>query len=136
MNQSSYPLMIPENQNLTKKNINDYHLKKTLNSYINLTWKNISYSIKSKKILDEITGYAKHSELTAIMGSSGAGKTSLLNCLSCRINNGLFSKVKGSIYANELKLTEEIFGNIAAFVMQDDILMDTLTPYGNIVEVC
>ncbi len=34
-----------------------------------------------KKILHNVTGYAKPGEMVAIMGASGSGKTSLLNIL-------------------------------------------------------
>ena len=34
-----------------------------------------------KKILNNLSGYAKPGELTAIMGASGSGKTSLLNVI-------------------------------------------------------
>jgi len=64
------------------------------------------------------------------MGSSGAGKTSLLNALSCRLEKGWQTKISGSIFANDIKLTNELFGKIAAYVMQQDILMETLTPRG------
>ncbi len=53
-----------------------------------LIWKDIYYSItsqeKTRVILNNITGYCKSGELTAIMGSSGAGK--FLH------NNNLFKK--------------------------------------------
>ena len=99
-------------------------------SNIDLSWSNITYEIKGKKVLDNIQGYALHGQLTAIMGSSGAGKTSLLNALSCRINKNWKSTISGSIYANEIKLTNTLFGKIAAYVMQQDILMETLTAKG------
>jgi len=40
-----------------------------------------------KTILHGITGVAKPGEILAIMGQSGAGKTSLLNILSFRTKN-------------------------------------------------
>ena len=63
------------------------------------------------------------------MGASGAGKTSLLNMLSDRISAKNGQKVKGDIKINDqLKLTQDIFGTLAAYVMQDDILYDSFTP--------
>lgn len=38
--------------------------------------------------------------MTAIMGSSGAGKTSLLNVLACRIINNDVASLKGKLTAN------------------------------------
>lgn len=70
---------------------------------IDIAFKNISYSVqveiksgglnlpfnrqyKEKVILDSVSGICKSGHLTSIMGSSGAGKTSLLNTIACRIN--------------------------------------------------
>jgi ABC-type transport system involved in cytochrome bd biosynthesis fused ATPase/permease subunit len=45
------------------------------------TWKNVTLDIEIKgqqrRILDGISGWVKPGTLTALMGSSGAGKTSL-----------------------------------------------------------
>merc|ERR1711957_382418 len=74
-----------------------------------LTWKNLTYTIdveqtdpvtKEKKIinrtiLNDINGYAKAGECLAIMGSSGAGKTSLLNILASKVRTGGNRKVTG-----------------------------------------
>ena len=39
-----------------------------------------------KQILSNVTGYARPKEMLAIMGSSGCGKTSLLNILGQRLD--------------------------------------------------
>ena len=97
---------------------------------IDLTWSEVTYQIKDKIILNNLDGFAVHGQITAIMGSSGAGKTSLLNALSCRIETSWRTKISGAIFANDVKLTNQLFGKIAAYVMQQDILMETLTPRG------
>ena len=57
------------------------------------------------------------------MGSSGAGKTSLLNILSDRIANKQGSRLAGKILINDdIPLKQDIFGKIGGYVMQDDIL--------------
>ena len=57
------------------------------------------------------------------MGSSGAGKTSLLNILSDRTSSGRGNKLSGKIMINDnLPLNQDVFGNIAGYVMQDDVL--------------
>lgn len=70
-----------------------------------------------------ISGIFKAGKCTAIMGASGAGKTTLLNILACRIspNKG------GKLYANSLEYDYEQFGDFANYVMQNDVLMQTLT---------
>lgn len=54
-------------------------------NYTNLRVKNNmikSYFSGYKKVVKGVTGLFKSGELTAIMGPSGAGKTSLLNILT------------------------------------------------------
>lgn len=61
---------------------------------IDIEFKNVSYEVKigirkrTKKILKGVSGYFKSGQLTAIMGPSGAGKTSLFHILTgfCRLN--------------------------------------------------
>ena len=60
--------------------------------------------------------------MSAIIGSSGAGKTSLLNILACRITS-----TEGKLLANTLEYDYNSFGNFANYVMQNDVLMETLT---------
>jgi len=43
-------------------------------------------SKKDFVVLKGITGYALPGQTLYIMGASGAGKTSLMNCLSARVN--------------------------------------------------
>jgi ABC-type multidrug transport system ATPase subunit len=63
------------------------------------------------------------------MGSSGAGKTSLLNILSDRVSSSGGKTIKGSVKVNDtLKLESMTFGNFGAYVMQDDILYEFFTP--------
>jgi len=51
-------------------------------------WSDVCYDIKIKgkprRILDRVDGWVKPGTLTALMGVSGAGKTSLLDCLADR----------------------------------------------------
>jgi len=56
------------------------------------------------------------------MGSSGAGKTTLLNIVAGRVTN-----FKGELYANNSPYNYDTFGDFANYVMQSDVLMQTLT---------
>ena len=57
---------------------------------IHLEWRNVSVSVPCqgengqthKKILKNVSGFARPGEVTAIIGPSGAGKSTLLNYLS------------------------------------------------------
>ena len=67
--------------------------------------------------------------MIAIMGASGSGKTSLLNILGQRLDVSKNCKVEGKIKCNALDVKNGDFGKLGAFVMQDDILIETMTPY-------
>jgi ABC-type multidrug transport system ATPase subunit len=69
-----------------------------------LTWENLSYVIPAKKkeeadkvILSGMNGAVHAGETVAILGGSGAGKSSLLNCISGRLSMG---KLYGQIHLN------------------------------------
>lgn len=64
-----------------------------------------------------------------IMGASGAGKTSLLNILSDRINRKGKNKLEGDMFFNDtIKCDHDNFGKVSSYVMQDDILYMHFTP--------
>ena len=60
-----------------------------------ITWKNVNAYARDKAILRNCEGYCQSGEMFAIMGPSGAGKTSLLSILSKRNNSAL--KIEGSV---------------------------------------
>ncbi|KRW98126.1 P-loop containing nucleoside triphosphate hydrolase [Pseudocohnilembus persalinus] len=110
-------------------------------SNIDISFQNITYQVEIEKknketgklekqnrvILNNLSGVCKAGEITAIMGASGAGKTSLLNILCKRIVNGGKVQLDGQIKANELEYRYDNFNDFASYIMQDDRLIDTLT---------
>lgn len=78
---------------------------------------------KDKNILKNVSGIFKSGRLSVIMGASGAGKTSLLNILACKVK----PDEGGKVFANTLKYDLDNFGDFANYVTQQDILMSTLT---------
>lgn len=76
-----------------------------------------------KTILDSISAEMPSGSLTAIIGGSGSGKTSLLNQMSGRMHGNRLS-VSGRTLFNG---SEDAAGVRSAYVIQQDILLPTLT---------
>jgi ABC-type multidrug transport system fused ATPase/permease subunit len=62
------------------------------------TWKNLNYTVSTphgpRQLLDNVHGWVKPGQLGALMGSSGAGKTTLMDVLAQRKTDGT---IAGSI---------------------------------------
>lgn len=77
-----------------------------------------------KTILDDISADMPSGSLTAIIGGSGSGKTSLLNSMSGRLAVGNRLATSGRTLFNG---SEDVSGIRSAYVIQQDILLPTLT---------
>ncbi|XP_027194177.2 ATP-binding cassette sub-family G member 4-like [Dermatophagoides pteronyssinus] len=92
---------IVDEKNLIISNNNDHHCKED----VRLVWHNLSYIIKEggkfnckrsiikRPLIKNLNGSIHDGQLTAIIGPSGAGKTTLIECLAGRRIKG----VKGEI---------------------------------------
>lgn len=80
-----------------------------------------------KTILKNVSGVFRFKRFTAIMGASGAGKTSLLSQIAGQLprNN---TKTRGRIcirgYPSD---ANDVIKNISGFVFQDDVILGTMT---------
>lgn len=101
-----------------------------------LSWTNLTFTVSTKdeeglpiqkEILHSVEGYANPGELLVIMGPSGAGKTTLMNLLANRVNIGKTTQLTGEIMANGEDINKLPYENFTAYVMQEDILLDTMT---------
>lgn len=94
----------------------------------NVKIREISQSVKvknkTKKILSDLTLSINNGEFVAIVGCSGAGKTTLMNILG-----GYNKPSKGKVYVNNIDLFEytDYFKGKIAYVPQQEILDQTLT---------
>ncbi len=83
-----------------------------------------------KTIVQNLTGVARPNEIVGLLGPSGCGKTVLMNIFSSRLHPPAGSVYKRNVYINNgVELSRDIFGKVGAYVMQDDVLLETLTPY-------
>lgn len=98
---------------------------------IEIEFKDVDYTVPvgfrglKKQILKEISGSFKSGELSAIMGPSGSGKSSLLNILT-----GLERKnVKGKVSYIHGKVEESwnVYKKQACYILQDDQLNPLFT---------
>ena len=115
----------------------DAIIKKPKN--VELFWRNLSYDVarfrwanyvrapcsvaagyENRRLLDSISGSIRSGELIAIMGPSGAGKTTLIECISGRRKIGVSGQIVVSGGGKRTKL---------AYNAQDDSLMPCLTVY-------
>ncbi|XP_060531308.1 ATP-binding cassette sub-family G member 1-like isoform X2 [Cylas formicarius] len=93
-----------------------------------IEFENVWFTVKRghKKIIKGVSGKFKSGELTAIMGPSGAGKTSLLNILTGFQKSG----VEGSIRCGsreDIKNEKRLYQKESCYILQDDHLPDFLT---------
>ncbi|CAI7918916.1 unnamed protein product [Closterium sp. NIES-54] len=77
-----------------------------------------------RQILTGVNGEARSGEVTAIMGASGGGKTTLLNILAQRISSG---RRKGTVELDGEEVSAARMRHVSAYVMQDDVLFSSLT---------
>lgn len=82
------------------------------------------------EVLKDVRGIARPGKLTAIMGASGSGKSSLLDILAHRSKIG---SVNGSILINGRPVTPSQVRHVSGYVDQEDTLMETLTVYETVL---
>lgn len=95
-----------------------------------LHFENVSYLLNGKTILNGINGICRPGEVTAIMGASGAGKTTFLDILARKNKRG---QVSGDFYVNGEKVNDAVYKNVVGFVDQEDTMLPTLTVHETIL---
>ena len=89
-----------------------------------LQFQNLSYSLNGKQILADVSGVAQPGQIMAVMGASGAGKSTFLDILARKNKRGTIS---GDILVNGEKIPDNEYRNVIGFVDQEDTLLPTLT---------
>ncbi|KAK7743073.1 hypothetical protein SLS62_010705 [Diatrype stigma] len=97
------------------------------------TFKNINYFVhhegKEKQLLRDVSGYVKPGQLVALMGASGAGKTTLMDALSQRKDSG---RLEGSIMVNG-KPQGITFQRDTGYCEQNDVHEPTATVWESLM---
>lgn len=83
-----------------------------------------------QKVLKGVRGVARPGSLTAIMGASGSGKSSLLDILAHRSKKGT---VSGMVLLNGRPVTAGEMRRVSGYVDQEDTLMGTLTVFETVL---
>ncbi|GMG30719.1 unnamed protein product [Aspergillus oryzae] len=90
-------------------------------------WQDVCYDIKIKgqdrRILDHVDGWVKPGTLTALMGVTGAGKTSLLDVLANRVTMGV---ITGEMLVDG-RMRDDSFQRKTGYVQQQDLHLETST---------
>ena len=96
-----------------------------------LHFENVSYAVNGREILSGVQGAVRPGELMAIMGASGAGKTTFLDILARKNKRGTST---GEFFINGENISDSDFRSVIGFVDQDDILLSTLTVHETIMD--
>ncbi|KAK8936592.1 Pleiotropic drug resistance protein 3 [Platanthera zijinensis] len=110
---------------------------------LSITFDNIRYSVdmpqemkaqgvqgERLELLKGVSGYFRPGVLTALMGVSGAGKTTLMDVLAGRKTGGY---IEGSITINGYPKKQETFARVSGYCEQNDIHSPCVTVYESLV---
>ncbi|RMD41903.1 hypothetical protein DV735_g3247, partial [Chaetothyriales sp. CBS 134920] len=95
-----------------------------------LQFDGISYRLKGKEILSNLSGIAHPGQIMAIMGASGAGKSTFLDILARKNKRGTTT---GNVYVSGEKILDHEYRNVIGYVDQEDTLLPTLTVHETIL---
>jgi hypothetical protein len=130
-----------ENNNVTDiPNLNST-LMTSSDKRIELIWSNLSYTIterssnpferlckrkngtnRTRQLIKNLNGRVVSGQLTGILGPSGAGKTTLIECLAGRRRNG----VSGQIFANYRGFVKYLFSFLFIFFRMKSLFKPSL----------
>lgn len=96
-----------------------------------LSFSNLSYLLPNGRlVLDSVSGCVKPGEIMAVIGASGAGKSTFLDLLAKKSKRGT---TRGEILVNGQIVAGSEYRRVVGFVDQEDTLMSTLTVYETIL---
>uniref|UniRef100_A0A0E0KN27 ABC transporter domain-containing protein n=1 Tax=Oryza punctata TaxID=4537 RepID=A0A0E0KN27_ORYPU len=121
-----------ENKNLTFTGVLSMvteQQKEITRPLLKVEFKDLTLSLGKKKLLRSINGELRPGRVTAVMGPSGAGKTTFLNAVTGKVAG---YKVSGSVLVNGRHDNIRSYKKIIGFVPQDDVVHGNLTVEENL----
>jgi ABC-type lipoprotein export system ATPase subunit len=97
---------------------------------ITVSFEKVCYDVKTStggedlRLLNDIYGYFKAGRMCALMGESGAGKTTLMDVIAMRKNTGIIS---GEVRVNGFPQDRKTFRRCSGYVEQFDVQSPQLT---------
>ncbi|XP_065855877.1 ABC transporter G family member 39-like [Euphorbia lathyris] len=103
-----------------------------LNYYVTMPaeMKNQGIQEKELQLLQDVSGTFRPGVLTALVGVSGAGKTTLMDVLAGRKTSG---RIEGSIYVSGYPKNQATFARVCGYCEQNDIHSPNVTVYESLV---
>ncbi|KAI0839966.1 hypothetical protein F5Y06DRAFT_19342 [Hypoxylon sp. FL0890] len=97
---------------------------------LSFAYSDLSFQPKgsTRPILQNVTGSIDRGSLTAVMGGSGAGKSTFVNVLMGKVTN-----TGGAVMINNVPGKIKRYKKLIGYVPQDDIVLPELTVYENIL---
>lgn len=91
---------------------------------MSIQFSHLNLRVRHHTIIENLSGRIRGGKLTAVMGLSGSGKTSLINVLAGR---AFYGDVSGDITINGRKDDLRWHRSLVGYVPQDDIMLRTMT---------
>ena len=116
----------------TRTLIEGFHLSRGDQPLLDFDFSELGLKIPGgKKVLQGVTGSIRHGQVTAVMGPSGAGKTTFLNTLMGKVDRKW--KTEGSLQVNgvESKGLSKL-KKLIGYVPQEDVMHRELTVWQNL----
>ncbi|KAL0478274.1 hypothetical protein AKO1_008529 [Acrasis kona] len=96
--------------------------KSTDNFTVDLRFEHLGLNLRSNgfRVLQDVNGEISHGQLTAVMGMSGAGKSTFITTLAGR---AYYGNQVGDIYMNDQLTSLDKFNKRVGFVPQEEIML-------------
>ncbi|CUG92291.1 ABC transporter, putative [Bodo saltans] len=108
----------------------------SIDTTVDFSWENFKYDVEvvgndgaptMKTLLHKMSGTARGGRVLAVMGPSGAGKTTLMSGIIGRLQTDAKHQLGGCVFLYHTVFTER-YKKLVSFVAQDDLVLGRETP--------